>query len=500
MYNPLVWLLGENLNAPNTLCVFGAIFVASLYYWYKRPNNFPPGPRGIPLLGYMPFMGKYPEAKLLKLSKTYGPVMSIRLATAEVVAFNEFNSLHEALIKHPNKFSGRIDFEWMKDISKNLGLVTVDYGPFFRSQRKFGFHTLRGFGMGKKSMESRVIEEAAFLNENFRSHEGKPFEVKSILRAAVANNASSVIFGKRYSYDDKEFAKIIEIMLEEFEDQAFAAVNLILFFAPKLVNIPPFTKFHRQYARSTRIFIDMIRKSVIEHEETYDEENPRDFIDAFLKEIKAGSDFFSNEQLFFYVRDLMIAGTETTSTYLTWTCVILLHYPQMQKKLRQEINEIIGPSGTVQMSHKPKMHYTSAFIQELLRFRTALPMTYHKMNEDAEFNGYSIPKDTMILVNMWAVHNDPNVWVEPLQFNPQRFLDADGKFIVSNQVIPFSLGARRCVGEQLARMEIFLLLVSIIQKFEILPDPDAEKIPALDDAVNGLIYSPFPLRIVAKQI
>ena len=101
---------------------------------------------------------------------------------------------------------------------------------------------------------------------------------------------------------------------------------------------------------------------------------------------------------------------------------------------------------------------------------------------------------------MWAVHNDPNVWEEPHQFNPQRFLDADGKFIVSNQVIPFSLGARRCVGEQLARMEIFLLLVSIIQKFEILPDPDAEKIPALDDAVNGLIYSPFPLRIVAKQI
>ena len=97
------------------------------------------------------------------------------------------------------------------------------------------------------------------------------------------------------------------------------------------------------------------------------------------------------------------------------------------------------------------------------------------------------------------MHNDPNVWEEPDQFRPERFLDADGEFVASNQVIPFSLGSRRCMGEQLAKTEIFIFLVSMVQKFEFLPDPEAKKLPDINEGINGLTYNPYPYRVVAKE-
>ncbi|CAK8692689.1 unnamed protein product [Clavelina lepadiformis] len=474
-----------------------------MYSWYSKCSrvNSPPGPWGIPLLGILPFLGKYPERTLRKYSETYGPIISVRMATMDTVVLNDYDSIYQALVKQASKFSGRPSFSWSHDIIKGHGLAVLDYGPFLKSQRKFGLSTLRGFGMGKKSMEERVIEETAYFNDRISSQNGKAFDISDILRIAVANNICSVIFGTRFSYDDVRLTEFINIVLMLFTDQVTTIAVQVLTFAPQLVYVPPFSGVHRRFAESVSLVNDMIQKIVDEHKETFDEENPRDFIDAFLKEMKPENDHFSNEQLLFYVRDLFIGGTETTSTTLRWAILCLIHYPQTQKQIREEIHEVIGSSGTVHMSHKPDMHYTNAFIQELMRYRTLGPLgIFHKTNEEADLNGYTIPKDVMIVPNLWAVHNDPNVWEEPGQFRPERFLDADGKFVASNQVIPFSLGSRRCMGEQLAKTEIFIFLVSMVQKFEFLPDPEADKLPEINDGTNGLAFSPYPYRIVAKEL
>ncbi|CAK8678676.1 unnamed protein product [Clavelina lepadiformis] len=147
------------------------------------------------------------------------------------------------------------------------------------------------------------------------------------------------------------------------------------------------------------------------------------------------------------------------------------------------------------------MPYTSAFMQELMRFRAVVPIALpHKTNEDSELNGYFIPKSTTVGPNIWAVHNDPDYWDEPEKFKPQRFIDADGEFIKSNHVIPFSLGPRTCLGKQLAQMEIFIYLVSMIQQFEFLPDPNSDKLPEIDDGINGLAFLPYPFCLSAKAL
>ena len=105
-----------------------------------------------------------------------------------------------------------------------------------------------------------------------------------------------------------------------------------------------------------------------------------------------------------------------------------------------------------------------------------------------------------ILSNIWAVHNDSDVWDEPEKFKPERFLDENGDFIQSKDIIPFSIGPRYCLGEKLARMEIFLFLVSIVQKFEILPPTDDGILPHFEDGANGLAFTPETYCMVAKQI
>ncbi|XP_076817021.1 cytochrome P450 2H2-like isoform X2 [Clavelina lepadiformis] len=213
MNEMLSWLFGDNCYVSNSLLLFGVIFLAVIYSWYNKSSNLPPGPWGIPLLGIMPFLGKYPERTLRKYSETYGPIISVRMATMDTVVLNDYDSIYQALAKQASKFSGRPSFSWLDDILKKPGIITLDHGTFFKSQRKFGLTTLRGFGMGKKSMEERVIEEAVYFNERIRSQNGKAFDISDNLRIAVANNICSVIFGTRFSYDDKSLTELMDLLL-----------------------------------------------------------------------------------------------------------------------------------------------------------------------------------------------------------------------------------------------------------------------------------------------
>ncbi|XP_076801696.1 cytochrome P450 2J6-like [Clavelina lepadiformis] len=492
----------ENITYVVVEIVLMALVLLSIY-WYRRPSKSPPGPRGIPLLGVAPFVGKYMERTMAKWKKTYGSIISVRLGRHDMVVLNDLESINQALVKQPTKFSGRaLSSLFQEACNGDFGIGLLDYGPTWKSQRKFGLTTLRGFGVGKKSMESQVSEEITYLNEAIRSKHGKAFDISIILQKAVANSICRVIFGKRYDYDDKVFEKALHMLLTEFNDEAIALTTRVLFLAPWLRRVPPISSICARYIDNISIVVKFLQSLVDEHEQTFDKENLRDFIDCFLKEMKKGEDkSFTINQLIHYIRELFLAGTDTSTSTLNWALLCFLHYPEAQRKLRQEVFDVIGSSGAASMSHKSSMPYTSAFIQELMRYRTLSPLSVlHKANEDAELNGYVISKNTIVAPNIWAVHNDPEHWEEPEKFKPERFINEKGEFVSSSHVIPFSVGPRHCLGEQLARMEIFLFLVSMVQKFEFLPDPEAKELPDIDNGVSALVFVPYPYRLVANEI
>lgn len=175
---------------------------------------------------------------------------------------------------------------------------------------------------------------------------------------------------------------------------------------------------------------------------------------------------FSFDHLSSIVQDLFVAGTETISNTLDWAILYATFFPDMQLEIQREIDSVLGKEKLPTDSDRFKLPYIEAFINETMRFHCAGPILVPKSTtQDVCFNGFNIPVDTFVMVNMWSVMRDPNYWEEPNEFDPTRFIK-DGKFSCTNPaMMPFSIGKRACTGEALARLQLFLIFTSLLQKF-----------------------------------
>uniref|UniRef100_H2XZH7 Uncharacterized protein n=1 Tax=Ciona intestinalis TaxID=7719 RepID=H2XZH7_CIOIN len=409
------------------------------------------------------------------------------------VSLNDYSSIKEALVKQGNVTSARPDFPAHQEVAHYHGII-FSSGDLWQNQRRFGITTLRECGFGKRSLEERIVEEVSYLNDAIRATMGKPFEIMAKLGNAISNNICSVAMGRRYDYDNKRFK---DLVAKRFNHPRAARYFSLTLFEPLLIKVPPISTYNKMQISNSSMHAGLFREIIDEHRATFDKENIRDFIDAFLERMAGNDPHFTEFQLLVFLRDLFIAGTETTTSTLRWALLVLLHNPGVQDKLRNEIHKVIGQSTTVSMAHRESMPYTRAFIEEIYRYRTLTPLDlFHETSGELNISGYKIPKNTVIIPNLWAVHNDPDVWDEPSKFKPERHLDEKGNFVQSKHVIPFSVGPRHCLGEQLARMEIFIFLVSMVQKFEFLPDPNEPNLPEINHGVNATVFVAYPFNIV----
>lgn len=292
------------------------------------------------------------------------------------------------------------------------------------------------------------------------------------------------MFGSRFDYQDERFQTLIKVTENIFLDSAKAKIFAAVVFAPPLRFVPGFRGAIDSVAKGFQNLLGLHQELMNQHKASFEEDDIRDFIDAFLKEKKVRGDedpSFEERQLLLYISDLFQAGTNTTSSTLHWSIFSFCHFPKTQEKIAIEVEKVIGNSGTPTMKHRDQMPCTCAFIEEIMRLKTLAPLGFfHKTNDVSTLGDYIIPKNSIIVPNLWAVHHDHETFANPDSFQPERFLDDNGNFVKSSHVIPFSVGPRHCLGEQLAKMEIFLFLTSIVQKYKMVPDPKS-KLPAYEE-------------------
>ncbi|CAO2626780.1 Cytochrome P450 2A3, partial [Lemmus lemmus] len=287
------------------------------------------------------------------------------------------------------------------------------------------------------------------------------------LSRTVSNVISSIVFGDRFDYEDKEFLSLLRMMLGSFQFTATSMGQHYEMFSSVMKHLPgP----QQQAFKELKGLEDFITKKVEQNQDTLDPNSPRDFIDSFLirmqQEKKNPNTEFYMKNLVLTTLNLFFAGTETVSTTLRYGFLLLMKYPDVQAKVQEEIDRVIGKNRQPKYEDHLKMPYTEAVIHEIQRFGDMIPMgVARRVTKDTKFRNFLIPKGTEVFPMLGSVLRDPKFFSNPKDFNPNHFLDDKGQFKKSDAFVPFSIGKRYCFGEGLARMELFLFLTNILQNF-----------------------------------
>uniref|UniRef100_A0A4W3JDZ5 Uncharacterized protein n=1 Tax=Callorhinchus milii TaxID=7868 RepID=A0A4W3JDZ5_CALMI len=267
------------------LAVFCTVFALVFDFMKRRQKciNYPPGPWTLPFIGSVFHVSNdNPSTSFEKLCSQYGNIFSLQFGWTDVVVLNGYETIKEGLVKKSEDTSDRPILPIYEKYGKLFGegILFARFGKWWRDQRRFALSTLKNFGLGKKSLEARIVEEASFLNDEFEAEIGHPFDPHFRINNAASNIICSLIFGDRFDYQDKKFLHLLELIDE--------SVVLEAGFWAKLVNMFPFIDGlpgpHRRIFENQKKMVEFIQEIVAEHKEVWDPNEPRDFIDAFLVE------------------------------------------------------------------------------------------------------------------------------------------------------------------------------------------------------------------------
>nr|XP_055226935.1 cytochrome P450 2F5 [Gorilla gorilla gorilla] len=506
----------------------------------RDKGKLPPGPRPLPLLGNLLLLRSQDMlTSLTKLSKEYGSMYTVHLGPRRVVVLSGYQAVKEALVDQGEEFSGRGDYPAFFNFTKGNG-IAFSNGDRWKVLRRFSIQILRNFGMGKRSIEERILEEGSFLLAELRKTEGEPFDPTFVLSRSVSNIICSVLFGSRFDYDDERLLTIIRHINDNFQIMSSPWGELYNIF-PSLLDWVPGP--HQRIFQNFKCLRDLIAHSVRDHQASLDPRSPRDFIDCFLtkmaelsqgKKVKPSWDRMGPQQQLYWSRvkgppflahiptplpmqenedplshfhmdtllmtthNLLFGGTETVGTTLRYAFLALMKYPKVQARVQEEIDLVVGRARLPALKDRAAMPYTDAVIHEVQRFADIIPMSLpHRVTRDTAFRGFLIPKGTDIITLLNTVHYDPSQFLTPQEFNPEHFLDANQSFKKSPAFMPFSAGRRLCLGESLARMELFLYLSAILQSFSLQPLGAPEDID-LTPLSSGLGNLPRPFQLCLR--
>ncbi|XP_036610277.1 cytochrome P450 2J2-like [Trichosurus vulpecula] len=483
-------------RAPLQTLLFLSAFLLILAQYLQRRRrhlNYPPGPPGLPVVGnFFQMNFTDPQITVQKFAKEYGNVFCMYAGNLTIMTVTGLPMIKEVLVNQDQVFIDRPDIPVHSHVFKSLGLL-MSNGQGWRQQRRFALMTLRNFGLGKKTLEDRIREEARYLTEAIREEKGQPFDPHFQINNAVSNVICSVTFGHRFDYHDSQFRELLKsldnvLVLEaRWESQLFNMFPWIMKFLPGS---------HQKFFNEWKKLESFVKQVIKQHKEDLNPEKTQDFIDAYLKELCKDNihPSFNEENLVFCTLDLFLAGTETTSTTLRWALLYLALYPEIQGKIQAEIDRVIGQSRQPTMADKENMPYTNAAIHEVQRMGNIIPFNVPRVARvDTTVAGYHVPKGTILSTNLTALHRDPEEWDTPETFNPEHFLE-NGQFKKREAFLPFSIGKRVCLGEQLARTELFLFFTSLLQKFTFQAPPNTK---LSLDIRYGLTFSPVSYQICA---
>ncbi|XP_061574300.1 steroid 21-hydroxylase [Cololabis saira] len=449
----------------------GSGVLQGLYQFLSRSSSHSlPGPPGRFLVGnIMELMHDHLPIHLTSLAQHYGNIYRLKCGNTTMVVLNSSDVIKEALVRKWSDFAGR-PISYTGDIVSGGGhnISLGDYTEKWRAHRRLVHGALQR--CCQRSLHSVIERQALHLRKVLMDYQGRAVDLAEDFTVAASNVITTLAFGKEYDKSSSDLQQLHSCLNEIVALWGSGWISALDSF-PLLRKFPNpvFARLLKEVARRDKI--------IRQHLDSYKLQEQKNE-DAITGSLLQGLDKHRNTEhdarltdvhVHMATVDLLIGGTETTAAWLNWTVAFLLHRPEVQTRVFEELCTVLE-GRYPKYSDRHRLPVLCSLISEVLRLRPVAPLAVpHRALRDSSIAGYFIPKNTVIIPNLFGAHHDPSVWSQPYSFKPERFLEGGGGS--TRALMPFGGGARLCLGEAVAKMELFLFTGYLLRDFQfILPE------------------------------
>ncbi|KAI0062677.1 cytochrome P450 [Artomyces pyxidatus] len=463
----------------------------------RKGLPFPPGPRPLPIVGNMFDIPK--ESSWLvytEWAKTYGDVMSLRVFGQVIVILNSAKSARDLLDKRAAIYSGRPVLTFF-DLSKwnEWYIAFLSDTAIWRQRRRILDRGLRPnvavqYWPMQKAKVHDFLKKLRSHPEDFHHH--------------IEHLQGAIIMSLVYGYDVKDQNDTFlrdALEANTLGHKAILPGGIIVNTLPFLRHFPgwlPGMGFHALAREGERLGHDMLHRPFELVKDRMRNGTARPSVtQANLLELEESNSADTKEAeraIAEAVGSIYLAGADTTVSAILTLLLALILYPDVQRKAQAELDAFTGGKRLPNYEDRAGLPYVEALCKEVLRWRTIAPAGVPRTNtQDEVYDGYFIPKGSIIISNVWAILRDPSVYPDPDEFKPERFLTAGGQprdDPILNTV--FGFGKRICPGRHLAENTLFIVAASFLATYSIgkAKDKQGNEIPVGREYTGGLISFP----------
>ena len=465
----------------------------------------PPGPWGFPFVGHLPLFGNNLPETFSKWRLIYGDVFRIRLGSWDTVVINGYTAIKEALEARGDALSSRPDFETTRVLARkrNKGEDSLGFGKFTPAHvlhRKLVAGALRVFTKTRATYTQDLIyDEVCKMIDKFISWGSEPNYVDGVVRTTAGRIIYHIIYNKENNFRNDENINAIIKNADEFSKFAKSG---------NPADVIPWLRFFMPWKMQKFVDLTMegeqLRQKIVNEHISDTTDDVCSIAKIFLrtnlpKTVTDNHKFVSKSRLMISLNDLVGAGFDTTSTLLQWLIMYMIVFPEVQGRVHKEIDATVGRYHRIEISDRSRLNYTWATVLEVMRITTIVPFGLpHSTVRDTEINGFRVDKKCVAMINLHSIHMDEAFWKDPKNFRPDRLLDQNKEFCKEkvSHIVPFGLGRRKCIGEYLAKMELFLIFAMLMQRLSF---SRAKGDILSTEPLREIIYRPKPFRTVIRE-
>ncbi|KAG6575238.1 Cytochrome P450 78A3, partial [Cucurbita argyrosperma subsp. argyrosperma] len=463
-------------------------FLVSIFHWahpggpawgshgcYRRTAAVIPGPRGLPLIGSMTLMMGLAHQRIAAIAKSLGAtrLMAFSLAYTRVIVTSHPDVAKEIL--NSSVFADRPIKESAYSLMFNRAIGFAPYGLYWRTLRRIASHHLFSPKQIKSSESHRRHIASQMLTIFSSTTTSSTHRVRDTLKRASLNSMMASVFGRFYTLtDSNNEAEQLQTLVAEGYD----LLGLLNWsdHLPFLADFDP-QRIRFRCSQLVPQVNQLVGRIIAEHRSNSTPQQITDFVDVLLS--LQQSDNLSDSDIIAVLWEMIFRGTDTTAVLMEWILARMVVHPEVQEKVQSELDTVVGRSRGVVESDIPSLVYLTAVVKEVLRLHPPGPLlSWARLAiTDTTIDGHHVPKGTTAMVNMWSIARDPQVWSDPLEFKPERFVSggADVEFSVMGsdlRLAPFGSGRRTCPGKALAWTTVIFWVATLLHEFKWLPSPN----------------------------